>query len=702
MDIGTILLIAIVVLGGLDAIILILGPRIKEYENYSFIASVVSFLLSLGAVFWLGFLIFSNQFQYDYVFQTTEVGADLLLKISALWAGQSGSLVFWTFLSFGLYFGFRVVSRGYEDDKLVYRAAIIMVLESILIAVNTLLADPFRITEGIVRTNGLGLNPLLSTIWNVIHPPIIFIGYALTLVPFAVMLAGFTMRSEERNQDPIPVVNAYTRLTTAAAWIMLSAGIAIGGYWAYLVLGWGGYWAWDPVETTSLIPWLLITAYYHAKPTLRKNDIIRDSFLVMAYITVIFATWTTRSGILSSVHGFGLSIVSWSMLATLLINLVAGISFSFYSGFKDMSDDEESEGPGFFDTSNIKLFSIKIALIGLIIVAATSTIGVALPATYNIGLAIGATLEAYFAGEVFPTAIEGLIGIDVEFFRLGFYFACVFLIASAFYCMRTNFLNHRRRSYLLITVFGLGGALAALSVFGGLGPLPTNYWPANFLVVPAAAAIGFLIIAFILQMVGKEKIGSTRQVGRLMLHLGLIILLLGVFMSENVVYESNAGYVGNSMNEIAPGVFIRVADINVDLTTFEPPDFNVIVTLNVLQNTTSGLVITAIGYATVTGHPDWGMVSHGVYLDSTAFRDVFVAVTGFGQILPSVWQVTIHTKILPLISFVWIGVFLMVSAILPIFGMEAQSFWRAMKGKEKHLYVDEPETQEEVIVDQGN
>ncbi len=260
--------------------------------------------------------------------------------------------------------------------------------------------------------------------------------------------------------------------------------------------------------------------------------------------------------------------------------------------------------------------------------------------------------------------------------------------------MKTSYLNHRRRGFLLIIVFGIGAVLAALSVFGGQGPLPTNYWPANFLIVPAAAAIGFLIIAFILQMVGKEKIGSTRQVGRLMLHLGLIILLLGVFMSENVVYESNAGYVNLSINEVAPGVYIRVADINIEYLN-NPTDFNVIVTINVLQNTTSGFMITAIGYATVTGHPDWGMVSHQVYLDSNAFRDVFVAVTAFGEVLPNVWQVTIHTKILPLISFVWIGAFLMVSAILPIFSMEAQSLWRAMKRKERHLYVDENEIAEE-------
>jgi len=526
----------------------------------------------------------------------------------------------------------------------------------------------------------------LTTIWNVIHPPIIFIGYALILVPFSVKLAGFTLSTEERNQDPIPVVSSYTRFTTAASWVALSAGIAIGGYWAYETLGWGGYWAWDPVETTSLIPWLLITAFYHAKPTLKKNDVIRDSFLVMAYITVIFATWTTRSGVLTSVHGFGLSLVSWTMLITLLTNLIVGVFLAFYSGFKDMEDDVESDGPGFFDISNVRLFSIKIALIGLIIVAATSTIGVALPASYNLGIAI-----------LNPAGLEdNMIGISVEFFRIGFYFACVFLIASAFYCMRTSFLNHRRRGILLIVVFGIGAVIAALSVFGGFGPLPTNYWPANLLIIPAATGIGFLIIVFVLQMAGKEKIGSTRQIGRLMLHLGLLILLLGVFMSENVVYESNAAYLSSSSREVAPGIYVRVSDINVEYAN-SPTDFNLIVTINIgywQGNTT--FIITGIGYATVTGHPDWGMVSHKVYLDSNVFRDVFIAVTGFAQIVPGLYQVTIHTKVLPLISFVWLGAFLMVSAILPIFGMEVQSFVKALRGKEQHLYVGEDEVSIEV------
>jgi len=687
MDIGTILLIATIVAGILDAIILVVGPKIENYERYSIIASFIGFIAATGALLWMGTLIFMNQFQYEYITQVTNIEASLLLKISALWAGQSGSLIFWAFLSFTLYFGFKLASRGYEDDKIVYRAAIIMAISSVLVAVNAFAADPFRLIEGTVPTNGLGLNPLLSTIWNVIHPPIIFIAYALILVPFSVKIAGYTLRSEERNKDPIPVVNAYVRFTTVLAWLMLSAGIAIGGYWAYIVLGWGGYWAWDPVETTSLIPWLLLTAYYHAKPILRKNDVLRDSFLVMAYVTVIFATWVTRSGILNSVHGFGISIVSWTMLATLLFTLVLGFFITSYSGFRDMSDDDTDEGLSFFKEKDIRLLSIKTAFIGLLIIAATSTVGVAYPAVYNLGIAL---LDP-------ANLADNQIGIGIEFFQYGFYAACVFLIASAFFCMRSKFLSNRIRVIIMLSLFTLGGIIAGLSVFGGFGPLPTNFWPANLLVLPAVGAIAFLVIAFVRQMIGKDKIVSTRELGRLMLHLGLIILLLGVFMSEHVVYESNAGFQEGNIQEIAPGTYIEVTGINLEYWVNER-NFNMIVTIQVIESDT----IVGIGYATITGHPGWNMISHQVYLQTTALRDVFIAVTGFSQVAPNTYQVTIHTKILPLVSFVWLGAFLMITAMLPMFGIEAQALLRAFKGKEKDLYEDVPEDSEEPIVGNQN
>ncbi|MGY5879947.1 MAG: cytochrome c biogenesis protein CcsA [Candidatus Thorarchaeota archaeon] len=688
MDIGTILLIAAIAAGILDTVILLVGPRIENYTRYSFITSLTSFLAAAGALLWMGALIFMNQFQYDYIRQVTNINASFELKISALWAGQSGSLVFWTFLSFAVYFGYRLVSRGYEDDKLVYRASILMGISSVLVAVNAFVADPFRIIAGPVPPDGLGLNPLLSTIYNVIHPPIIFIAYALILVPFSVKLAGFTIRSEERNQDPIPVVDTYVRFTTVLAWLMLSAGIAIGGYWAYIVLGWGGYWAWDPVETTSLIPWLLLTAFYHAKPIFRKNDVLRDSFLVMAYVAVIFATWTTRSGILNSVHGFGISFVSSTMLATLLFTLILGVSLTLYAGFRDMSDDDSSDILGFFLDKNVRALSIKIAFIGLLIVTAISTIGVAYPAAYNLGLAI-----------FNPAALaDSSIGIRIEFFQYGFYLACAFLIASAFFCLKSKFLSNRIRLITMLSFFAVGSILAGLTVFGGLA-LPTYFWPANLLMVPAVGAIAFLVIAFVRQMAGKDPIVSTRQVGRLMLHLGLIILLLGVFMSENIVYETNAGYMTGNAREIAPGIEIRVTSIDVEYLVNDR-NFNIIVTIQVIETGSSNeSLLVGIGYATMTGHPDWNMVSHQVYLQSNAFRDVFIAVTGFTQIGPGAYHVTVHTKILPFISFVWLGPFLMMTAMFPMFGIELQALQKAIKGKEKDLYEDAPEDSEEPVIE---
>ncbi|MHA2022574.1 MAG: hypothetical protein ACTSWQ_02825, partial [Candidatus Thorarchaeota archaeon] len=232
-------------------------------------------------------------------------------------------------------------------------------------------------------------------------------------------------------------------------------------------------------------------------------------------------------------------------------------------------------------------------------------------------------------------------------------------------------------------------------VFNGIA-MPTNFWPANLLVVPAVGAIAFLVIAFVRQMIGKDDIASTRQVGRLMLHLGLILLLLGVFMSENIVYETNAGYLENSIGEIAPGIRIQVTDIDLHYWV-DNTNFNLKVTIQVIETDINNISrIVGIGIATITGHPDWSMVSHEVYLQSNAFRDVFIAVTGFSQVTPGAFQVSIHTKILPFISFVWLGTFLMMTAMFPMFGIETQKLLDAIRGKEKDLYDDTLDAIEEV------
>ncbi|MFQ5833012.1 MAG: hypothetical protein ACE5H4_09940, partial [Candidatus Thorarchaeota archaeon] len=138
MDIGTILLCVTVLAGIIDALLLIAGSRLGIYKTLSFAIVIVGSLAALSTLVWMGLLIFTDNFQYDYVYGTTSINTDWTLKLSALWAGQSGSLIFWTVVLFMLYLWFRVTVRGHEDDKIVFRASILMAFQIVMLAINTL------------------------------------------------------------------------------------------------------------------------------------------------------------------------------------------------------------------------------------------------------------------------------------------------------------------------------------------------------------------------------------------------------------------------------------------------------------------------------------------------------------------------------------------------------------------------------------
>jgi cytochrome c-type biogenesis protein CcmF len=665
MDLGTILLILAIIAGSLDIILLLIGPRIRNYDVISIILTSIGCLSALGALFWMGILIFSNQFQYEYVYVTTNIEALWYLKLSSLWAGQSGSLLFWTAISFLLLVTYRVSLRGYEDDTIVYRGAILLTLQTILIGINTLASDPFRpFLGGATPSDGIGLNPLLSTVWNVIHPPIVFIAYAIAVVPFSVKLAGYTVRSEERNAEPIPVLDSLTRFMTVASWLILSVGIAIGGYWAYIVLGWGGYWAWDPVETTSLVPWLLLTAYFHAKAVFKNNDVLRDSFLVFTYVTVIYATWVTRSGVLNSVHGFSISVVSWTMFVTVVFNFLLATVVTIRAGYIDMSDEEDEKEWSFFSLSNLRDLSIKIALIGILVILTTSVSGVVLPAAINL---VGAITD--------PIAYtENMVSVGIEFFRAGFYAGSLLLIVSAFYCMRSTILRARMKAIGILALLGVGGVLAVLTITTGQA-LPTYYWQANALVPVAVFALGYLVVAFARTMAGKEGGAFTmRRMGRLMLHLGLIVLLLGVFLSENVVTNQNNTYLTDQSYELgSSGITVGVNEINLVYWNGER-DFELRVVIVVTEGNSAWL-----GLIVVRGNPQWQSLTQDVYVQTTALRDVFVSLRTFDQVGPMTYSVDLQARILPLVSFVWLGTFLMVTALLPLGAMEFSDFRKALE-----------------------
>jgi len=175
------------------------------------------------------------------------------------------------------------------------------VLVHTVLMVLLLRATPFRLLP-VVPVDGAGLNPLLQDPWMVIHPPIVFIGYALYAVPFVYAMSA--LARDEYSEWAKPAL-----AWTVAAWLFLGAGIIIGAKWAYATLGWGGYWGWDPVENASLVPWLSGAALMHTLIVQReRGKMVRTNIVlaVVSFMLIAYATFLTRSGVLSdfSVHSF--------------------------------------------------------------------------------------------------------------------------------------------------------------------------------------------------------------------------------------------------------------------------------------------------------------------------------------------------------------------------------------------------------------
>lgn len=271
-----------------------------------------SFFVMTGAIFINGlhllYLILTHQFQYNYVKHYSSTDLNIFYLISTFYAGQEGSFMLWMF--YGCLFGFFLMKTAKE-----YEAPVMTVLSlsqafllSMILGIEVpflkdgLGSDVFALTMGPVPKEGDGLNPLLQNPWMVIHPPTLFVGFSSLIIPFSYAIAAMWKNKYDDWIRP------------AMPWVLFSAatlgiGIMMGGYWAYKVLGWGGYWGWDPVENSSLVPWLLIVALIHTMIVQKKNGALKKTNLmlaVLAFTAVLYSSFLTRSGVLAdtSVHSF--------------------------------------------------------------------------------------------------------------------------------------------------------------------------------------------------------------------------------------------------------------------------------------------------------------------------------------------------------------------------------------------------------------
>ena len=246
---------------------------------------------------------FRDDFTIAYIFHHSNRDLPAPYKFATLWSGQEGSLLFWSLLLSG--YGFVLRLRYKTDPRLFAYASVVLAgVQIFFLSLVNFAAQPFGLLDGPMRADGSGLNPLLQYPEMVIHPPMLYLGYVGFTVPFAFALGALIMKYPGEKWIHI------TRRWTMVTWGFLTCGIFLGAHWAYSVLGWGGYWGWDPVENASLMPWLVGTAFLHSVMMQEKRGMLKvwNMWLVFAtFWLAILGTFLTRSGIISSVHAFAQS-----------------------------------------------------------------------------------------------------------------------------------------------------------------------------------------------------------------------------------------------------------------------------------------------------------------------------------------------------------------------------------------------------------
>ncbi len=277
----------------------------------------VALLVSIAALVLLTAFV-THDFSLAYVSGRSSSDMPLYFVISAFYGGQEGSLLFWTWVVSVIGAAAFYRSRNRFPTLVPYATATLLATIGFLLFVLAFVATPFSVNE-IAPSEGRGLNPLLRDPGMLVHPPMLLTGFATLAIPFAITVSALI--TGQMTTDWL----RFVRRWALVSWAVLSAGLFLGGWWAYHVLGWGGYWAWDPVENVALLPWLTLTAFVHSVMVQERRGMLKTwnvGLLLASFLLSIFGTFIVRSGLISSVHAFALSDIGPYFLSFLAVMVV--------------------------------------------------------------------------------------------------------------------------------------------------------------------------------------------------------------------------------------------------------------------------------------------------------------------------------------------------------------------------------------------
>ena len=275
--------------------------------------AITGCLIVASVSLWKGLI--SHDFNIEYVAAYTSRNLPSAYIFSALWAGQKGSLLFWAVVLSLFASAAQLLTARRFAHLMPYVAGVTSAVITFFVSVMIFAADPFE-RLGFTPADGRGLNPQLQNVGMVIHPPMLYLGYISITIPFAFAVAALLSRRLDTGW--IQAIRKWTLVS----WLFLSIGITLGMWWAYVELGWGGYWAWDPVENASLLPWLTMTAFLHSVMIQEKRGMLKRwnlGLIIGTFLLSIFGTFITRSGVIASVHSFTQSSVGYFFLAFLVV-----------------------------------------------------------------------------------------------------------------------------------------------------------------------------------------------------------------------------------------------------------------------------------------------------------------------------------------------------------------------------------------------
>ncbi|MFN8527753.1 MAG: cytochrome c-type biogenesis CcmF C-terminal domain-containing protein [Anaerolineae bacterium] len=323
--------------------------------------ALLTFPLIALAALCLLYALLTEQYAISYVWQVTDPNTPMLFRLTALWGSQQGSILFWCLLM--SLFAFGAILLNWREHRRLMPYVIAYTMATLAFFVGLVLffenpfprywadaggnavlsvlqpAGTFAPNLQVLAESARGLNPLLRHFGMIIHPPMLYLGFTGMVIPFAFAMAALASGDLSTNW-----IKA-TRRWTLAAWLFLSLGLLLGGRWAYDVLGWGGYWGWDPVENAAFIPWLIGTAFLHSVMIQEKRGMLKtwNMFLVIfTFSAVLFGTFATRSGLIDSVHSFAQSPIGVPMFLFWAVMTVIGVALIVWRRGRGQLKDEHA------------------------------------------------------------------------------------------------------------------------------------------------------------------------------------------------------------------------------------------------------------------------------------------------------------------------------------------------------------------------